>query len=52
MESHFGLLDRIVRSAETLCEGERCSLDRRRKVSALCFLYEIYHRVDHHMNGY
>ena len=24
----------------------------RRKVSFLCLLYKIYHRVDHHMNRY
>ena len=51
-ESHLGFLDSMVHSAERLCEGELCSLAGRKKVSALCFLYKIYHRVDHHMNGY
>ena len=51
-ESHLGLLDRIFRSAERLCEGELCCLGHRRKVSALCLLYEIYYRVDHPMNEY
>ena len=36
----FVLLDSIVRSAEELCEGELCCLGHRRKVSALCLLYE------------
>ena len=49
--SHFGLLDSIVRSAERLCEGELCCLAHRRKVSALCLLYKIYHRVAHLLNG-
>ena len=43
-ESHLGLLDSIVRSAERLCEDELCCLGHR-KVSALCLLYKIYHRV-------
>ena len=52
-EFHLGLLDSIVRSAERLCAGELCSLaHRRRKVSALCLLNRIYHRVDNLMNGY
>ena len=50
--SHLDLPDSIVRSAEGLCEGELCSLAHRRKISALCLLYEIYYRVDHPMNGY
>ena len=48
----MGLLDSIVGSAERLCEGELCSLAHRKKVSALCLLYKIYHRVDHPINGY
>ena len=51
-ESHLGLLDRIGRSVESLCEGELCCLGHRRKVSVLCLLYKIYHRVDHPMNEY
>ena len=51
-ESHLGLLDSIVRSADRLCEGEHCSMEHRRKVSALCLLYMIYHRVDNPMNEY
>ena len=45
--SHLSLLDRVVRSAEKLCEGEFCCLEHRRKVSALCLLCKIYHRTDH-----
>ena len=48
-EPHLGLLDSIIRSAERLCEGELCSLAHRRKLNALCLLYEIYYRVDHPM---
>ena len=51
-ESHLGLLDMVVRSAERLCEGGLCCLWHRRKVSALCLLYKIYHRVDHPMSKY
>ena len=41
MESHLGLLESIVRSAERLweaSEGELCRLGHRRKVSTLCLL--------------
>ena len=48
-ESHLCLLDGIV---ERLCEGVLCCLGHIRKVSALCLLYKIYHRVDHPMNKY
>ena len=51
-ESHLRLLDSILRSAERSCEGELCSLENRRIVSALYLLYEIYHRADHRMNKY
>ena len=51
-ESHLGLLDSIVRSAERLCQGELCCLGHRRKISALCLLYEVHHRVDHPINEY
>ena len=51
-ESHLGLLDSIVRSAERLCEGELCCLGHRRKASVLSLLYKIYHRVCHHMTRY
>ena len=46
----FGFAGGVVRSAERLCQGELCYLGHRRKVSALCLLCEIYHRVDHPMN--
>ena len=46
-EFYLSLLDKLVRRAENLCEGEHCCLGYRRKVSALCFLYKIYHRVDY-----
>ena len=51
-ESHLGLLESFVRSAERLCEGELGCLAHRRKVSALCLLYKIYHKSDHPMNVY
>ena len=51
-EFHLGLLDSIFRSVERLCEGELFSLAHIRKVSALCLLYNVYHKVDHPMNGY
>ena len=35
-----------------MCEYELCSLAHRRKFSALCLLYKIYHRVDYPTNGY
>ena len=37
---------------ERLCQDELRCLARRRKVSALCLLCKIYHRVDHSMNGF
>ena len=51
-ESHFGLLVSIVCNAEGLCEDELYWLGHRKKVNALCLLYEIYHRVDHPMLKY
>ena len=51
-ESHLGLLDGIARSTERLCEGELCFLAHGRKVSALCLLHKMYHRVNHPMNGH
>ena len=50
VESNLGLLDSIVRNAERLCEGKLSCLRHKRKVSALCLLYKIYHRVDHPVN--
>ena len=54
VESHLRLLDSIVRSSQCwkVCEGELCCLARRRKISALCFLYTIYQRVYHPMIEY
>ena len=46
-ESHLGLLDSVVCSAEVLCEGERYCLGTK-----LCLLHKICHRVDHHKNEY
>ena len=46
-ESHLDLLDGIVRNDERLCEGELCCLGHRRKVSALCLLYKMYHIANH-----
>ena len=51
-ESHLGLLVIIVRNTERLCEDELCCLGHRRKVSALCLVYNIYHRVGRPMNKY
>ena len=51
-ESHLGLLDSIVRSAKRFCENKLCCLEHRRKVSVLCLLYEIYHKLDHLMKWY
>ena len=51
-DSHLGLLNSIVHSAERLCEGELCCLEHRRKSSALCLLYKIYDREDHPRNKY
>ena len=42
----------IVCSAAGMCEGELCCLGHRRKVSALCLLYKIYHRADHPLHEY
>ena len=52
MESHLGTLDSFVPGAERLCEGELCCLGHIRKISALCLLCKIYHKVDHPMNKY
>ena len=49
-ESHFGLLDNIVCGAERFIEGKLCCLAHRRKVSNLCLLYGIYHRLDYPMS--
>ena len=51
-ESHWCLLHSIVRIMERLWKCELCCLRCIRKVSALCLLYKIYHRVDHPMNEY
>ena len=51
-QSHLGLLDSIVRSAERLWESELCCLEYRRKVSTLYLLRKIYHRVGHSTNEY
>ena len=51
-ESHLGLLDSIVRSAEKSSEGELCYLEHRKRFSALCLLCEIYYRVNYSTNKY
>ena len=51
-EFRLGLLDSIVCSGEKLCKGELYYLGHRRKVSALCLLYKMYHREDHSINEY
>ena len=51
-KSHLGFLNSIVRTEEKLCEGDFCCLGHKMKVSALCLLYKIYHRVNHPMIEY
>ena len=51
-ESHVSLLNSVVDTAERLYEGELCCLGHRRKVSALCLLYKIYHRAVLPLNAY
>ena len=51
-ESPLGLLDRVVHSAERLCEDELCCLRHRRKVNDLRLLYKICHRAGHSMHEY
>ena len=41
----MGLLNSVVRSAESMCEGELCC-------NAFSLLYEIYHKVNHSTNEY
>ena len=48
----FGFTGWYFRSTERLCEGELYCLGHRRKVSSLCLLYKVYHRVDHPMKKY
>ena len=48
----MGSLDSVVRGEERLCEGKLCALEHRRKVSALCLLYKMYHRADLSMHEY
>ena len=55
-ESHLGLLDRVVCSAQKLCEGKLSCLERRTKVRALCvysmrFMCLLY-EMDQPMNEY
>ena len=49
-ESHLTLVDSVVHSAERLCEDELCCLRHRRKVSALCLFYKVYHRANHSLH--
>ena len=42
----------VVRRVERLCESVLCCLGLKRKVTASCFLYNIYHRTDHPTNEY
>ena len=51
-ESPLGLLNTVVHCAESLHECELYCLQRRRKVSVLCLLYNIYHRADHPLHEY
>ena len=51
-ESHLGLLDSMDHNAERLYDDELCCLGHRKKASALCLLYKIHNREDHHMNEY
>ena len=52
-KSLLGLLDNIVRCVELkVVRGKFCCLEHRRKVGALCLLYEIYDRADQHLHQY
>lgn len=45
---HLSLLDRIVRRAAALSEGEvNCDLVHRRRVAFLCMFFKIFNNVDH-----
>ena len=35
-----------------VCENELYCIGHKRKVSAMCLLYKIYHRADHHLHEY
>ena len=50
--SHLSLLDRVAPSAERFYEGELCWLGHRRKLSAMCLLYENYDRADLPLHEY
>ena len=52
LRSLIWILDSVVRSSERLREGELVWLEHRRKVSAVCLLYKIYHRTDHPIHEY
>ena len=49
-ESYLSLLDRVVRLAERLCEGELCCLRHKSKASALCLFYKSHRRADHSLH--
>ena len=51
-ESHLSLLDSIVLQCGKAVWGWTLLLGHRKKVSALCLLYEIYHRTDHSLHEY
>ena len=45
---HLSLLDRVVRRAVALSEGEvECDLSHRRRIASLCMFYKIYHNASH-----
>ena len=52
VEFHLSLLDRAVHSAQSLYEGQFHCLGHRRRVSALCLLYEFCHKTDHPLHEY
>ena len=51
-ECYLGLLEKVVRVEEKLCEGKLCCLGNGRKISALCLLCKIYHKVGHPSHEY
>ena len=51
-ESRLDFLDSIICSSKDCVIVSFFCIRHRRKTSTLCFLYKIYHRVDHPMNEY
>ena len=52
VEFLLGLLDSVVRSAESLYEGELCCSDHRKKFNVTCWLCKIYYKANTPMHEY